>query len=373
MSLAKPPYRADHVGSLLRPEAVKKARKKFYEDKTISAEELKAVEDDAIRAEVKLQEDTGLLAVTDGETRRSWWHYDFMGALDGFELEERDEGVQFSGIKLRPIFPTIKERLDFPDDHPHLEHFRFLASVTKVTPKISIPGPSCCHFRVLPEDIAPPAYKDPEVLFADIAATYKKAVKAFYDAGCRYLQMDDIFFVYLCDPKHRETRKKLGQDPDWLIGRYAWMMHEAIKDRPADMLIAMHMCRGNFRSTYAAEGGYDPAADAVFNETGVDIFFMEYDTERAGGLQPLRLLPRGRQRVLPGFITTKTGELEDLDWLKRKFDEAGKYADIDQLGIAPQCGFASTEEGNVISYDDQRRKLDLVVKTAEAIWGGVDR
>ena len=213
--------------------------------------------------------------------------------------------------------------------------------------------------------------QDPQTFFDAIAATYRKAVQAFYDAGCRYLQMDDIFFAYLCDPKHRADKQAQGQDPDWLIDRYAWMMNEAIKDRPADMVIGMHMCRGNFRSTYAAEGAYDPAADAVFNKTGVDIFFMEYDTERAGGLEPLRLLSKGKQRVLPGFITTKTAPLEDIDDLKRKFEEASKYADIDQLGIAPQCGFASTEEGNEITEDDQRAKLELVVRTAEEIWGGV--
>jgi len=252
-----------------------------------------------------------------------------------------------------------------------LEHFRFVAANTNVVPKISIPGPSCCHFRTAQNDIKPPEYRDSDVLFADIAATYKKAVNAFYDAGCRYLQMDDIFFAYLCDPKHRADKKAQGQDPDWLIDRYAWMMHEAIKDRPADMLIGMHMCRGNFKSTYAAEGAYDPAADAVFNKTDVDIFFMEYDTDRAGGLEPLKLLAKGKQRVLPGFITTKTGELESIDDLKRKFEEASKYTDLDQLGIAPQCGFASTEEGNAITYDDQRRKLELVVNTAREIWGEV--
>jgi 5-methyltetrahydropteroyltriglutamate--homocysteine methyltransferase len=279
--------------------------------------------------------------------------------------------VQFAGMKLRPIFPTIKGKLDFPADHPMLDHFRFVAANARVTPKISIPGPSCCHFRTAPADIAPTEYRDPDLLFADIARTYQRAVQAFYDAGCRYLQMDDIFFAYLCDPKHRAAKQAEGQDPDHLIDRYAWMMHEAIKYRPADMVIGMHMCRGNFRSTHAAEGAYDPAADAVFNKTGVDIFFMEYDTERAGGLEPLRLLAKGRQRVLPGFITTKTGTLETIDDLKRKFEEASKYADLDQLGIAPQCGFASTEEGNAITRDDQRRKLELVVKTAEAIWGGV--
>ena len=366
-----PPYRADHVGSLLRPASVTAARKAHYEDGTLDAAGLKAAEDAAIPGLIAMQEEVGLKAVTDGEARRSFWHYDFMGMLTGLDLEERDEGVQFAGVKLRPIFPTITAKLDFPDDHPMLDHYRFVALHTKVTPKISIPGPSCCHFRTAPADIAPPEYKDIEVLTADIAETYKKAVQAFYDAGCRYLQMDDIFFAYLCDPKHRAAKEAEGQDPDWLIDRYAWMMNEAIKDRPADMVIGMHMCRGNFRSTHAAEGAYDPAADAIFNKTGVDIYFMEYDTERAGGLEPLKLLPKGSKRVLPGFITTKTGDLESIDSLKAKFDEASKYADIDQLGIAPQCGFASTEEGNNITADDQKRKLELVVKTAEAIWGEV--
>lgn len=370
---ARPPYRADHVGSLLRPQSVKDARRRHYEEKSIDAEELKAVEDEAIRAVVRMQQNAGLPVVTDGEIRRSFWHYDFMGGLEGLDLEERDEGVQFHGVKLRPIFPTITGKLDFPDDHPMLEHYRFVAETTDVMPKISIPGPSCCHFRVARADIHPKEYQDADALFADLAATYAKAVRAFYDAGCRYLQMDDIFFAYLCDPKHRAAKAADGQDPDWLIDRYAWMMHEAIKDRPDDMVIGMHMCRGNFVSTYAAEGAYDPAADAIFNKTGVDIYFMEYDSERAGGLEPLRLLPKGRKRVLPGFITTKVGDLEDLDDLKRKFDAASKFADIDQLGIAPQCGFASTEEGNKITEDDQKRKLDLVVKTAETIWGGVDR
>lgn len=366
-----PPYRADHVGSLLRPARVAAARKARFEDGTLSAAELTAVEDNSIPDLIAMQEAVGLKAVTDGECRRSWWHYDFMGMLDGLELVERDQGVQFAGLQLRPIFPAITAPLDFPDNHPMLDHFRFVARHTSVTPKISIPGPSCVHFRVGPDDTTVPEYKDPEGLFEAIARTYKKAVAKFYAAGCRYLQMDDIFFAYLCDPRHRADKAAMGMDPDWLIDRYAWMMHEAIKDRPADMITAMHMCRGNFRSTYAAEGAYDLAADAVFNKTGVDIFFMEYDTDRAGGLEPLSLLAKGRQRVLPGFVTTKTGEMETLDWLKSKFDEASKYCDIDQLGIAPQCGFASTEEGNDITPDDQRRKLELVVRCAEEIWGGV--
>ena len=368
-----PPYRADHVGSLLRPDSVKAARKAHLEDAAMSAEALAEVEDAAIRDLIAMQEDVGLMAVTDGEQRRSFWHYDFMGALDGLEIQRRDEGASFKGfqgVELPPVFPVITGKLGFPADHPHLEHFKFVAQHTKVTPKISIPGPSCCHFRTARADIGPAEYADPEALTADIAAAYKDAVRAFYDAGCRYLQMDDIFFAYLCDPKHRADKQAEGLDPDWLIQRYAWMMRQAIQDRPDDMVIGMHMCRGNFRSTHAATGAYDMAAEAIFS-TGVDIFFMEYDSDRAGGLEPLSLLPKGTQRVLPGFVTTKVGDLETVDDLRRKFDEAGKHTDLDQLGIAPQCGFASTEEGNDITADDQKRKLELVVKTAEAIWGGV--
>ena len=372
----KAPYRADHVGSLLRPDNVHEARIRYHAEKLgpggfSTCDELRKIENTAVSDMVALQESVGLQAVTDGEMRRSFWHYDFMGALTGLDLVERDTGVRFHGVNLRPIFPTITRRLDFPDDHPMLDHFRYLASVSNVQPKISIPGPSACHFRTAADDIAPPEYEDLDVLFDDLAKTYKKAVGAFYDAGCRYLQMDDIFFAYLCDPKHREAKASQGTDPDWLISKYAETMHKAIENRPEDMIIAMHLCRGNFQSTWAAEGAYDPAADAVFNQTGIDIYFMEYDSERAGGLEPLRLLPKGDKRVLPGFITTKTPELESIDDLKRRFDEASKYADIDQLGIAPQCGFASTEEGNKLTIDEQMRKLELVVRTAEAIWGSV--
>ena len=373
MAVEKPPYRADVVGSFLRPDSVKKARKAHYEDKTMSAEELAAIEDEAIKGVIRMQENAGLKAVTDGEFRRAFWHFDFMGMLDGLDLEEREGGgIQFHGTTTKGTVPTITGKLGFPADHPMLEHYKFVAANTKVTPKISIPGPSAIHFRVAEEDIVPSQYKhDADAYFADITQTYKDAVKAFYDAGCRYLQLDDIFFAYLCDPKIRQARKDRGEDPDWLIGKYADMMHDAIEGRPDDMLIGMHMCRGNFRSTWVAEGAYDPAADAIFNRTSVDIYFMEYDTDRAGGLEPLRKLPKGKKRVMPGFITTKTAELEKLDDLKRKFEEVSKYADLNQFGIAPQCGFSSTEEGNLITEDDQRRKLDLVVKTAEAVWGGV--
>lgn len=366
-----PPFRADHVGSLLRSDAVKVARKRFAE-KAISAEELKTAEDEAIVDAVRMQEAVGLKIVTDGEIRRSFWHYDFMQDLAGFKFVQRDvvTGIHFKGANTKPIFPTIDGPVDFPDDHPMLDHFKFLASATKVTPKISIPGPSCCHFRVAKDDITWKPYRDDlELLFADLGKAYKKAVQAFYNAGCRYLQMDDIYFAYLCDPKIREQKRLEGLDPDWLIDRYARMMHDAIADRSADMLIGMHMCRGNFKSTWIAEGSYDPAADAIFNKTGVDLFFMEFDTERAGGLEPLRLLAKGKQRVYLGFVTTKTAELESQDELKRKIDEASRHADLDQLGIAPQCGFASTEEGNAVGMDDQKRKLELVVQTAGEVWG----
>jgi 5-methyltetrahydropteroyltriglutamate--homocysteine methyltransferase len=368
----KPPYRADIVGSFLRPQSVKDARAAHHDGK-IGDEELKAVEDEAIKGVIRMQENAGLKAVTDGEFRRSWWHFDFMGMLDGLDIEERDTGgIQFHGVTTKAQVPVISEKLGFPADHPMLEHYKFVAANTGVTPKISIPGPSAVHFRTAQEDIKVAAYKnDSDEYFADLTQTYKDAVKAFYDAGCRYLQLDDIFFAYLCDPNIRADRKAKGEDPDWLIGKYADMMHDAIVDRPDDMLIGMHMCRGNFKSTWVAEGGYDPAAEAIFNRTGVDIYFMEYDTDRAGGLEPLRKLPKGKKRVMPGFITTKTAELEDLDELKRKFEEVAKYADLDQFGIAPQCGFSSTEEGNLITEDDQKRKLDLVVRTAEAVWGGV--
>lgn len=363
--MSKPMFRADHVGSLLRPASVAAARAAG-----VDAATLRPIEDAEIPALIRMQEEVGLGVVTDGEARRAFWHFDFMGMLDGMDMQTRDEGVQFHGTKLTPIRPVINGKLGFPASHPMIEHFTFVQDHTSVCPKISIPGPSCVHFRTDPADVLHPEYKDADVLFADLAQTYKDAVAAFYAAGCRYLQMDDIFFAYLGDPVQREQRKAMGQDPDVLIDRYAWMLNEAIKDRPADMTIGMHMCRGNFKSTHAASGGYDAAADAIFNKTDVDVYFMEYDTERAGGLEPLRLLPKGNKRIMAGFITTKTPELEPLDWLASKFEEASKYVDMDQLGIAPQCGFASTEHGNAVTQDDQRRKLDLVVSTADRLWGG---
>lgn len=362
------PARADHVGSLLRPQMVADLRAKGIFD-----EELTAVEDMAIRDLVAMQRDAGLKVYTDGEVRRAFWHYDFMGMLTGLDMKPSSRSLPFqTEHKTPPIEPHLTAELDFPADHPMLEHFKFLArqvSAADGVAKISIPGPSAVHFRTPAENIEYKPYLDHQKLITDPAATYKKAVQAFYDAGCRYLQLDDIFFAYLGDEKQRAERRALGQDPDQLIQDYAWMLEEAIKDRPADMIIGMHMCRGNFRSSHVASGGYDAAADAIFNKTSVDVYFMEYDTERAGGLEPLKYLPKGDKRIMAGFITTKTPELETADWLKRQFDAASQFVDMDQLGIAPQCGFASTEHGNAVTEDDQKRKLELVVSTAHALWG----
>lgn len=366
----KPSFRADHVGSLLRPRAVRVAR-----DRGITGEALREIEDREIPALIKMQEDAGLRAVTDGEARRRYWHYDFLGMLTNYEIIE-DEAkklpLPFRGVKLPPVYTRITGPLDFPEDHPMLEHFRFVARHTGVMPKICIPGPSCAHYRVRPEDVSYKPYRDdPESLFQAIARTYKKAVQCLYDAGCRYLQLDDIYFAYLCDPRQRAERRAMGQDPDDLINRYVWMLEEAIKDRPADMLIAMHMCRGNYCSTFAAAGSYDVAADVIFNLTSVDVYFMEWDTPRAGSLSPLRRLPRGGKRVMPGFISTWTPEIENMDDICRRFDQAAEFVDWDQLGIAPQCGFSSSLEGNKLTQDDQRRKLELVVRVAEKLWGSV--
>lgn len=361
---ATPPFRADHVGSLLRPAAIADARKAG-----VTGADLTSIEDREIPALVAMQEDVGLKVVTDGEARRAFWHYDFMGMLDGLDIiETGSDALGFKGATISQV-PQITAPLDFPADNPMLAHFTKLAQMTTVCPKISIPGPSAVHFRVTPENNKHAPYDDQDLFMSDIAATYKKAVHAFYAAGCRYLQLDDIFFAYLGDEKQRAIRAAMGQDPDWLIERYAGMLEDAIKDRPSDMIIGMHMCRGNFQSTFVATGGYDAAADAIFNRTSVDVYFMEYDTDRAGGLEPLALLPKGTKRVLPGFITTKTAELESMDSLRRQFDAASKFVDMDQLGIAPQCGFASTEHGNKITEDDQKRKLELVVKVAQDLWG----
>lgn len=358
----KPPFRADHVGSLMRPAAILAAHQGGRPD-----EDLKETENREIRHQIQMQLDLGFKSVTDGEMRRRHWPYDFLGALTNFDVSGQDSPS--SGITLSP---QITGALDFPAHHPALEDFRFLARHAGVVPRVAIPGPSCVHYGLRRENILYKPYRDnPEILFQDIARTYKKAVQAFYDAGCRYLQLDDIYFTYLSDPRQRAARRAMGQDPDDLINRYAWMLEDAITDRPRDMTIAMHMCRGNYSSAAAAVGRYDVATDILFNMTSVDVYFLEYDNPRPGSLNPLRLLPRGGKRVMAGFITTRSPVLESIDAICARFDQAAKLADPDQLGISPQCGFALSEEAGLLSIDDQRRKLELVIKVAEKIWGEV--
>ena len=366
MQRTRPPFRADQVGSLLRPAALKEARARRASGE-ISAAELSAIEDREIERIVRKQEESGLKSITDGEFRRSWWHLDFLWGLDGVERYAMDRGMAFSGIQTRAEGARIIGRLGF-SGHPMLEHFRFIAARTSRTPKMTIPAPSALYGRVGRDAISPDAYSILDQFFIDLGAAYRNAVRAFADAGCRYLQLDEVFIAMLCDPGYRAVQEGRGDDPQKLAEIYADMINTAISDIPADMTITMHLCRGNYRSTHMGSGAYDAVADVLFNRINVHGFFMEYDTERAGGFEPLRLLPKGRAAVL-GLVTTKSGQLESKDEIKRRIEEAAKYADLDQLCLSPQCGFASTEEGNVLAEDDQWAKLRRIVEVAGEVWG----
>ncbi len=363
-----PPFRADHVGSLLRPAAVKEARIKRAKGE-IDASALRAIEDREIEAVIRRQEDVGLKAVTDGEFRRAFWQIDFLERLDGVESYEGERKVKFQGPQPKPILLRTVGKLGF-SDHPMLEHFRFVASKTRVTPKMTIPSPTSLHFRYGREAVDRSVYPTMDEFYADLGKAYAGAIKAFADAGCRYLQIDEVNFAYLCDPKLRSQVADRGDDPDKLPGIYADLLNAALKGRPDGMTVTMHLCRGNFQSTFVASGGYDPVADILFNRIGMDGYFMEYDSERAGGFEPLRLLPKGKTAVL-GIMTTKSGTLESKDALKRRIDEAAKFTDLDQLCLSPQCGFASTEEGNLLSEQEQWAKLGQIVEVAKEVWGGV--
>jgi 5-methyltetrahydropteroyltriglutamate--homocysteine methyltransferase len=366
MQREKPPFRADMVGSLLRTQPLKEARDK-REKNEIGADKLREVEDREIKGIIKRQEDIGLQAVTDGEFRRSWWHFDFLGALDGVEIAKTDHGIQFAGVQTKAVAPRVTGKIGF-SDHPMLEHFKFLKANTSGVPKMTIPGPSMLHYRGGRKMINMGLYPDMNDFYADLGAAYAKAVKAFYDAGCRYLQLDDISFAYLCDPEQRKMLAERGDDPQKQPDIYAGMVRTALKDKPADLTVTMHLCRGNFRSTFVASGGYEPIAETLFNKMPVDGYFMEWDTERAGGFEPLRFLPKGKSVVL-GLVTSKTGTLEKKDDLKRRIDEASKHADLEQLCLSPQCGFASTEEGNVLAEDEQWAKLKMIVDVSRQVWG----
>jgi len=366
-----PPYRADHVGSLLRPPELLEARAAFG-DGRLDAAALRAVEDEAILHVIRMQEDVGLRSATDGEFRRASWHMDFIYQLDGITKAPGELTVQFFNedgkIEFTPAAIHIGGKLGvshtiFGDD------FAFVRdAVTKNTPKLTIPSPSMVHYRGGRASIDPALYPDLDSFWADLTAAYADEVRRLGELGCTYLQFDDTSLAYLNDPHQRDYVASIGGDPDRQHVEYIHHINEALAQRPAGMALTTHMCRGNFRSSWAAEGGYDFVAEALFNELEVDGFFMEWDDERSGGFEPLRFVPPGKQVVL-GLVTTKHGDLEQKDELKRRIEEASRFVDIDQLCLSPQCGFSSTVEGNVLTYDDQVAKLRLIVEVAEEVWG----
>jgi 5-methyltetrahydropteroyltriglutamate--homocysteine methyltransferase len=362
----RPPFRADHVGSLLRPAALKEARTQRAKGE-MSAAELNAVEDREIERVIKRQEEVGLQAVTDGEFRRSWWHLDFLWGLDGVERHAMETGIAFAGIDTRAEGLKVTGKIGF-SGHPMIEHYRFVAAHTKVMPKITIPAPSAIYGRPMATPIDRHTYPDLDGFFHDVGQAYRKAVRAFADAGCRYLQLDEVFIAMLCDEGYREKMRSRGDDPEKLGEIYGDLINVAMSDIPADMTITMHMCRGNYKSTYMGAGGYEAVQEILFNKINVHGYFMEYDDARSGGFEPLRMLPKGKQVVL-GIVTTKTGKLESKDELKRRIDEAAKYVPLDQLCLSGQCGFASTEEGNVLTEDEQWAKLARIVEVAQEVWG----
>jgi len=367
MTRDKPPFRADEVGSILRSAPVKEARAQRAKG-AITADALKAVEDREIEKIIKKQEDVGLKLATDGEYRRSWWHFDFFSMLDGVELYELDHGIQFHGVQTKAQSIRIVGKIGF-SNHPMLEHFKFLKAHTRVVPKMTIPSPSVMHFRLEPGAVSKEAYAHRDAIFEDVAAAYQKAVRAFYDAGCRYLQFDDTAWAYLCSQDELKKARDRGLDVDHLQETYTKTINKALEAKPADMTITTHVCRGNFRSTWISSGGYEPVAESLLARCNYDGYFLEYDSERAGGFDPLRFLPKGNKVVVLGLVTSKSGILEKKDDVKRRIEEATKHVDLNQLALSPQCGFASTEEGNVLAEEEQWAKLKMVVDVSREVWG----
>jgi len=361
----KPPFRADHVGSLLRPAALKEARAKHAKGE-LDAAGLKAVEDREIERVIRKQEEVGLKLATDGEFRRSWWHFDFFRGLKGVEMISAPP-IKFHGVETKAEAIKIVGKVDFAG-HPHIEHFKFLKAHCNVTPKMTIPAPSTFHFRQGRAMVSREAYPDLDNYFADIATAWGKAIRAFYDSGCRYLQLDDTAWAMICDPSERQHSRERGDDPDSLPAIYAQVTNKVLEAKPADMAITMHSCRGNFRSTWIAQGGYEFVAEHLFS-TRLDGYFLEYDSDRAGGFEPLRFFPKGGKQLVLGLVTSKSGRLEGKDDIKRRVDEATKYVPLEQLCLSPQCGFASTEEGNVLAEEEQWAKLRMIVELANEVWG----
>ena len=364
----KPPFRADHVGSFLRLESVKKARKQL-QDNEISPENLRMVEDEAIRQLVEKQKQCGLKAVTDGEFRRSWWHLDFFAGLQGIQKTTTNKGFVFHGVHTKAESVELAGPVGF-SNHPMLRDFAFLKSCAgEHTAKMTIPSPAMLHFvlAVRNEQFTLPGFYGSEsALLEDIANAYKDALKAFYDAGCRYLQLDDTSWGALCSAEQRAALTKRGIDPAALAAKYVNLVNAAIAGRPADMAVTMLICRGNFRSTWFSSGGYEPVAQELFGKARLDGFFLEYDSERAGDFTPLRHM-RDQQVVL-GLVSSKTGTLEDRDAIKARIAEAAQIVPLEQLCLSPQCGFSSTEEGNTLTEEEQWNKIRLVVEVAKSIW-----
>jgi 5-methyltetrahydropteroyltriglutamate--homocysteine methyltransferase len=366
MQRTKPPFRADHVGSFLRPAALKEARAK-REKGAITPAELKAVEGREIEKIIKKQEELGLKLATDGEFRRSWWHFDFLGMLDGVEVYDTDQGIQFRGVQTKAQSLRIVGKVGF-SNHPMLEHFKFLKAHTSVTPKMTIPAPPVLHFRLAKDGVKKSIYPDLDGFFHDLGQAYKQAVKGFYDAGCRYLQFDDTVWAYLCSQEELRKARERMSNVDQLQDVYARVINTALEGKPADMTITTHVCRGNFRSTWISEGGYEPVAETLLGKVNYDGYFLEYDTDRAGGFEPLRFLPKGNKSVVLGLVTSKSGTLEKKDDVKRRIDEAAKFAPLEQFCLSPQCGFASTEEGNLLAEEEQWAKLRMIKELADEVW-----
>jgi len=368
--MSKPPFHADHVGSFLRPRTLIEARAAKAEGR-LDATGLRAVEDEAIREIAAYQEGLGFKAITDGEFRRTFFHTDFLLQLDGIE-EHGGMEVQFQNaigkdVHFAPPKMVVTGKVKHARPIQRAD-YEYLASVTTQTPKVTIPSPTMLHFRAGREGISEAAYPDMAEFFADVAVAYQDEIADLTNAGCRFLQLDDTNLAYLCDDTQRENARKRGLDPDDLPRHYARMINDALAKAPADLFTAVHLCRGNFRSSWAAEGGYEPVAEIMFNELNIDSFLLEYDDARSGDFAPLRFLPKGKQVVL-GLVTTKLGELETKDDIKRRIDAATQYAALDQLALSPQCGFASTVHGNDIAVEQQTAKMRLVREVADEVWG----
>ncbi|MFL6036991.1 MAG: 5-methyltetrahydropteroyltriglutamate--homocysteine S-methyltransferase [Gaiellaceae bacterium] len=368
----KPPFRADHVGSLLRPPRLHEARDDFAAGR-IDADALREVEDEAIRDIVRKQEDAGLQSATDGEFRRESWHMDFIYQLEGITKEAGHITVRFHNeqgdVEFTPAALHVDGKLGVSKTI-FGDAFEFLkGTVTSAQPKLTIPSPSMVHYRGGKAAVDPEVYPDLDSFWADLTAAYRDEVARLGALGCTYLQFDDTSLAYMTDPHQREYIASIGGDPERQHVEYIRHINEALAERPEVMRITTHTCHGNFRSSWAAAGGYDFVAEALFNELDVDGFFMEWDDERSGGFEPLRFLPKGEKQVVIGLVTTKRGQLESKDDLKRRIEEASKHAPIEQLCLSPQCGFSSTVEGNVLSEEEQWAKLRLIVEVAQEVWG----